>query len=159
MIEREVYVEPPPDVKKIGLIWRLRKTAYGLCDAAREWHISLVKELVSLGCKQSELDKAAFRYYDDSNVLQGIVLIHVDDIICAGGDNFKSKVVRGIVDKFQVGKHQRGSFKYVGIEVDHEIGSIRISQRQYVDEMIEIDFDNASRKKTRTFISTRDKTA
>ena len=147
LIEREVYVEPPPEVKKLGLIWRLRKTAYGLCDAAREWHISLVKELVSLGCKQSELDKAAFSYYDESNVLQGIVLIHVDDIICAGGHNFKSKVVRGIVDKFQVGKHQRGSFKYVGIEVDHEIGSIRISQRQYVDEMIEIDFDNASRNK------------
>ena len=83
------------------------------------------------------------------------MLIHVDDIICAGGHNFKSKVVRGIVDKFQVGKHQRGSFKYVCVEVDHEIESIRISQRQYVDEMIEIDFDNASRNKNELYLHTR----
>ena len=147
LIGREVYVEPPSEIKRAGFIWRLRKTAYGLCDAAREWHMSLVKELISFGCKQSELDKAAFRYYDSSGALQGIVLIHVDDIMCAGGKEFESKVVQGIVTKFKVGKHQRSSFKYVGIEVDHQAEGIRISQRQYIDEICEIDFDNINRDK------------
>ena len=109
--------------------------------------MSLVKELISFGCKQSELDKASFRYYNQSGSLQGIVLIHVDDIMCAGGKEFESKVVQGIINKFKVGKHQRRSFKYVGIEVDHQAEGIRISQRQYIDEMCEIDFDNINRDK------------
>ena len=145
LIDREVYVEPPVEGKCPGLIWRLRKTAYGLCDAAREWHMSLVKELLALGCKQSELDKAAFRYYNESKNLEGFVLIHVDDIISAGSNEFKSKVVKGIMNRFQVGKYKSGSFKYVGIEVDHDCNGIRISQRQYIDEMKEINIETSDR--------------
>jgi hypothetical protein len=104
--------------------------------------MSLVKELLALGCKQSELDKAAFRYYNEAKTLEGFVLIHVDDIISAGSNDFKSKVVKGILSRFQVGKYKSGSFKYVGIEVDHNCDGIRISQRQYIDELCEIDIDN-----------------
>ena len=69
-------------------------------------------------------------------------MIHVDDIICAGDDEFKAKVVQGILSRFKVGKHQLGSFKYVGIEIDHDCNGIRLSQRQYINELCEIDIDN-----------------
>ena len=71
----------------------------------------------------------------------------MDDIICIGGDEFKEKVVQGILNRFQVGKYKCGTFKYVGIEVDHNCNSIRLSQRQYIDEMLEIDIDS-NRTKT-----------
>ena len=34
-LEREVFIEPPPQRRKPGLIWKLRKPAYGLNDASR----------------------------------------------------------------------------------------------------------------------------
>ena len=37
-IKREVYLRPPPEYYS-GQLWRLRKTVYGLCDAARAWHL------------------------------------------------------------------------------------------------------------------------
>ena len=34
-IEREIYLKPPEELKLEGKLWKLRKTAYGLIDAAR----------------------------------------------------------------------------------------------------------------------------
>ena len=34
-LEREVFVEPPKDLKKPGVIWKLKKTVYGLYDGNR----------------------------------------------------------------------------------------------------------------------------
>ena len=36
-IEREVYLVPPPEFNN-GCLWKLNKTVYGLCDAARAWY-------------------------------------------------------------------------------------------------------------------------
>ena len=33
-LDRNVFVEPPPDIKKQGVIWRLKKPLYGLDDAS-----------------------------------------------------------------------------------------------------------------------------
>ena len=36
-LDRTVYVEPPSELKKPFLIWKLKKAVYGLGDAARSW--------------------------------------------------------------------------------------------------------------------------
>ena len=46
-IERDIYVKPPAQVKKEGIIWKLSKVAYGLCDASRQWYFG-VKNYASL---------------------------------------------------------------------------------------------------------------
>ena len=33
-IERDIYIKPPKEIKKDGIIWKLNKVAYGLCDAS-----------------------------------------------------------------------------------------------------------------------------
>ena len=43
-IEREVYLHPPPEYYS-GQLWRLRKTVYGLCDAARAWYLRVKSQL------------------------------------------------------------------------------------------------------------------
>ena len=90
-IEQEVNLEPPEDAKIEGKIWPMRKSAYGLCDAACSWHLSLKGELLKLGCKQSEIDKAAFMWY--KNNLAGAFIIHVDDILMPGATSFRQEVI------------------------------------------------------------------
>ena len=35
-LDREVYMEPPKDIKKQGQLWKLKKPLYGLNDASRK---------------------------------------------------------------------------------------------------------------------------
>ena len=42
-IERDIYVKPTAEAKKEGIIGKLNKVIYGLCDASQQWYFS-VKE-------------------------------------------------------------------------------------------------------------------
>ena len=88
-IERDIYVKPPAEAKKGGIIWKLNKVVYGLCDAPRQWYFSVKEELSRLGCKQSQLDKALFRWYVNGH-LEGVFVMHVDDFLYAGTENFNN---------------------------------------------------------------------
>ena len=37
VLDRDVFVEPPLDIKKQGIIWKLNKSLYGLDDASRKF--------------------------------------------------------------------------------------------------------------------------
>ena len=56
-IDREIYVHPPPEYF-VGKLWRLKKTVYGLSDAARAWYLRVKSELISLGVKVSTYDSS-----------------------------------------------------------------------------------------------------
>ena len=59
VLDREVFVEPPPDVKKQGIIWQLKKPLYGLDDASCKFWLR-VKDvfLNKLHLRTIEGDKA-----------------------------------------------------------------------------------------------------
>ena len=93
---------------------------------------------MKLGYKQSEIDKAAFRWYN-GNKLEGILIIHVDDFFVAGTSHCRQKVIEKLTMTFKIGCRQTGNFRYVGLETQHEAIGIRMSQNTYIDEMTEID--------------------
>ena len=66
VINRNVYILPPPEARQDGILWQLKKTAavYGLDDAPREWYFSVKDLLLKNDCKQSSSDKALFRWYN-----------------------------------------------------------------------------------------------
>ena len=66
------------------------------------------EELCRLGCKQSQLDKALFRWYVNGH-LEGVFVMHVDDFLYAGTENFKKIVITKIQGKFKVDKHMEGT--------------------------------------------------
>ena len=139
-IERDVYLMPPEEANLEGKLWRLRKSAYGLADAARNWYISVRDTLIKLNCKQSHLDKAVFRWYNGEK-LEGILVLHVDDFLITGTEKFYQCVMKVLGEKFQVGSRQEGNFKYVGLNIVTKDDSIEISQNHYVNEISEVEIE------------------
>ena len=97
-IERDIYIKPPIEIKKDAIIWKLNKVAYGLCDASWQWYFSVKEELCKLGCKQSQMDKAMFRWYNQGH-LEGLFIMHVDDFLYSGTENFKKTIINKIQKK------------------------------------------------------------
>ncbi len=89
--DKEVFILPPDEFYN-GCVWKLRKTIYGLNDAAKAWHERIKQELVRLGTSMCDLEPALFFWYSNGN-LKGIICIHVDDIYWSGSDAFKEKVM------------------------------------------------------------------
>jgi len=139
-IERDIYLMPPDEAKLQGKLWRLRKSAYGLADAARNWYISVRDTLVKLKCKQSHLDKAVFRWYHNDKI-EGILVLHVDDFLVTGTERFYQCVMEVLGEKFQVGSRQEGKFKYVGLNIVTTTDGIEISQNQYAEEISEVEIE------------------
>ena len=114
-IERDVYLKPPPEFFN-GKLWKLKKTVYGLCDAARAWYTRVRDELTSLSAKRCSLDSSLFMWYKNGK-LEGMVSIYVDDFIWAGSTNFEICVIEKLRSKFLIGSSASRSFRYVGLNV------------------------------------------
>jgi len=56
-----VYVQPPPQARiPTGVVWRLRKCAYGLTDAPRRWYEAVILLMIDLGYARVEPDHGLF---------------------------------------------------------------------------------------------------
>ena len=110
-----------------------------MIDAARSWFISVKEELLRSECKQSQLDKAVFRwYYHDK--LEGIVLLHVDDFFMTGTVHFRSAVSDRITEKFKIRTRKIRHFEYVGLDIKKTSSGIEVNQNQYVSEIDDHEF-------------------
>ena len=55
VLDREVFVEPPSDIKKQGIVWKLNKPLYGLDDASRKFWLRVRDVFLNkLNLKQSK---------------------------------------------------------------------------------------------------------
>ena len=124
-IDRVVHLKPPPEACCPNKVWRLKKSLYGLNDAARQFFLSLTNELIRLGCKQSAFDPTLHFMTDKDNILIGIILTHVDDFIHAGDHLFEEVIMKPLVKRFLAGRCAAGKFRYIGLNImqteNHEI--------------------------------------
>ena len=143
-ITRDVFVRPPKDQQRPGMIWKLLKAMYGLDDASLLWYKTVEEEMVKLGCKKLQSDPAIFYYHHPTEkTLQGIVGWHVDDLNGGGSELFYTNVMKPLMDKFQFGSMETDNFRCLGWNIEHSAdGSIYVSQRDYVDAKIDyLDLD------------------
>ena len=132
-IDRLLFLKPPKEFRKENVIWKLKKVVYGLCDASRSWYLRMIEVLTNLGMKLTAYDQAVMTY--KTNVLEGIVMIHVDDILYFGTQNFLSKVIQPFMRQFHISKNETETFKYVGIQMVQKNDSVELSQTKYVETM------------------------
>ena len=90
-----------------------------MCDAPREWYLSVKKELLATGCVKSRYDDAIF-YWHKENTSQGILSAHVDDFCWAGTKLFQNIVINHIRNAFPVSKEELQTFKYLGLNITNK---------------------------------------
>ena len=143
-IERNVYVIPPKEANvDSDIIWRLRKTVYGLNDASRAWFISVKELLISLGCSQSVLDPALF-IWRNGDKLEGIIVLHVDYFLIAGTMAFYEYVVKQLTANFEAGKICKSQFDYIGLSIHQSDDGILVNQHKYIEALKDIINDKES---------------
>ena len=64
-LDRDVFMLPPPDIRKQGIIWRLKKPLYGLDDASRKFWLRVKEVLKGIGLKVMEGDEAFYYLHQD----------------------------------------------------------------------------------------------
>ena len=72
----------------VNKLWKLQqKVVYCLSNACRAWYLRVNNEFIELGAKVSKYDKA-FYIWTWKCIVQGIVLLHVDDIVWVRSKSF-----------------------------------------------------------------------
>ena len=143
-IEREVYVKPPVEAGK-GIVWKLKKTIYGLNDASRKWYLQIKGSLEKYGAKMSIYDEALF-FYRQGNELCGLVCLHVDDFFHCGTNKFNRCLIDKVKEEFEISKEAERSFSYVGLEVDQKNDGLYLSQRTYIEKLEAVDLSTNANK-------------
>ena len=134
LIKREVFIRPPVESGWTG-IWRLRKTIYGLKDAARAWYEKVKSVLEELKGWRSTLEPVIFVWKDEEGEVRGILCSHVDDF-CFGGDQyFHSNVMGKLAKMLKVGETEKETFKYIGVNIVQEGGKIWLDQDKYMGKI------------------------
>ena len=140
-INRDVYLTPPDEFNQ-GQLWKLKKTIYGLCDAARAWYKRVKSELKSLGVTISPLDNSLFFWHVD-DVLQGIICVYVDDFLFAGTQLFLDTIIKKLINKFRIGSSAKITFTYVGINFNAYKDGLTMDQDHYIKSLTTIPISTA----------------
>ena len=145
----KILVKLPPDgVPGYGkeTIVELVKCVYGLCDAPRSWWLSFSKTLQELGMKQSDLDPCVYFWYADDR-LQGLIALHVDDMIMCGSDLFHETVLSQLRVRYPFKHWKAGGGKFLGrMLTQRSGGSIVCSQKEYAEHVETISLTKERRK-------------
>ena len=135
-LNEEIYLKQPPGFSIGDKVYRLRKSLYGLKQAARVWNLTLHRSLIKNGFKQCENDKCL--YYQHSGGEINYLLVHVDDLLIATSNE---KILNAIMCNVKKDFKQKdlGEVKhYLGIDVNKdESGHYTISQSGYIDKIVE----------------------
>ncbi len=136
-LDRDVYVEPPSDVKKEGVLWKLVKPLYGLKDASRKFWLRMKKIFEDGGLKTVKGDEA-FYYKFDGEKLEGMVLTHVDDFSMAGTSGFLDELEEKIRKELNVSKVEKNKYRFTGIDIEKKKDGIVMSMEDYAESIEEI---------------------
>ena len=133
----DVFMKQPKgfiNVHKPGHICKLNKALYELKQAPRVWFDKLKETLIKWGFQNSRADTSLFLKKEKGSMI--MILIYVDDILITGPN---SKVLEDFISYFSsvFALKDLGSLSYfLGIEVSYYNGSIFLSQRKYIRDLL-----------------------
>lgn len=136
-LQEEIYMRQPPgyEIGNQNDVCRLRRSLYGLKQAARVWNERIDSVLKAMGFHQSQADPCL--YILEASGTYIFLLIYVDDIIviCSTETEF-ANIVETLNGQFKI--TVMGDLKlFLGIQVRLEAGQYRINQRAYLCRLFE----------------------
>lgn len=135
-LSEEIYMKPPPGSQNINGVYKLKKSLYGLKQAARVWNETLHESLVRNGCERNETDNCLYSLTSGGDVVY--LLIHVDDILAAtNNETMMDKLMKAVGKDFEL-KCMGEAKEYLGIELQRdEQGNFGISQSANIKAIID----------------------
>jgi transposase InsO family protein len=129
-LEETVYLSLPEGLEHAGsgLVCKLNKALYGLCQAPRAWHTKLKAKLESMGLTQCSADPSVFYKRGADGEL--FAAVHVDDFLVVGKPS-------SLIDKTREDLEGAFKLKNLGlpkkfngfeIEIDNAKGYVKIHQ-------------------------------
>lgn len=149
-IQETIYLAPPEGLPlKKGYALKVKRSLYGLKQAARNWNKMLRDYLLEIGFEQSQADPCLFTHEEK----ELIILTYVDDIPCAGKskENIKwfYKTLHKRFNTKSLGELGE-SHKILGLRVtrDRKQKTIHLDQEQYIENACRrFGFDEATKSK------------
>ena len=111
VLDRDVFVKPPADVKRPGIILKLKKPLFGLDNVSWKFWLR-VKEVFFSELNLRTLYGEVFYFLNIDGQLQGAVITHVDDFNLAGIDEFVEKVINHVEQELTVSKIEKDIFPF-----------------------------------------------
>ena len=150
-LEREVFMAPPKDIQKPGILWKLRKPLYGLNDASRKFWLKVKEVFRDFGLKKLVGDEALYYKHNKDGNLEGMISTHVDDFSLAGSKDFLETVTEEIRKTLDISKIEDEKFRFTGIDVQRFDDRIEISMADYAASLEDISIreDASDEKLTR----------
>ena len=133
-IERIVYLKPPAEANADGKLWMLKKSIYGLNDAARMWYFTVWEMLEKFGCKRSSVDYGVFTWLEDRQ-LAGILETHVDDFMWSGTKSFERNVIKPLCDEIEIGQKSSTDINHLGLHISQYPTHIELDQVEYIEKV------------------------
>jgi hypothetical protein len=137
-IDTEVYLQQPPGFEQPdrSLACLLNKTLYGLRQAPRAWYQRLKQELESMGATATDADPGLYIIHRKDSTIY--LLVWVDDILIAAPDTASIDWVKQRLNSAFDSRDLGEAKLFVGISIDRDrtAGTIKISQRRLVDDLL-----------------------
>ena len=123
------FIQPGEEAK----VCRLKRSIYGLKQAARAWNETIHDEILKLDFVQSKFDKCLYVQKDEL-----YLLIYVDDVLIAGRNPIAIEEFMTALKKKFVMKNLGNINRYLGIDVERDNnGNFTINQRKYIQQIID----------------------
>merc|ERR1712030_169015 len=135
---REIFLLPPRDVQKEGLLWKLKKPLYGLNDASRKFWLRVKAVFEKIGLRKLVGDEALYYKHNENGDLVGMISTHVDDFSLAGSEDFLIMVTEEIRKTLDISKVENDKFRFTGIDVEKFDDRIEIFMADYAASLEDI---------------------
>jgi hypothetical protein len=135
-LDEEIYMKMPEGFGNQSKICKLVKGLYGLKQSPRQWNKKLNDYLLDVGFRRSTADPCLYVKKKNSWLLY--LGIYVDDLMIFGDtESIIEETAEALKKKFEM--TDLGTISYcLGLEVKtHGNGSIKISQRKYLEDILQ----------------------
>ena len=139
-LNEQIFIDQPLGYVKVGnehKVYKLKKALYGLKQAPRAWHSQIDAYFLKEDFKKCPYEHTLLVKIGDRGK-RYIVCLYVDDLIYSGNDSamfekFKKSMMVDF-DMFDIGMMPY----FLGIEVEQFVVGIFISQKKYVQDILNI---------------------
>ncbi|CAJ2636366.1 unnamed protein product [Trifolium pratense] len=137
-LEQTVYMHQPPRFRNPQFpdhVCLLKKFLYGFKQAPCAWYQRFTDYVATMSFSHSVSDHSLFIYHHGNDIVY--ILLYVDDIILdASSDTLRSSIMAQLSSEFAM--KDLGPLSYfLGVSVTRHSEGIFLSQKKYVEEIIE----------------------